>query len=122
MANILIVDDEEDIVQIFGEILRRDGHEVRGCYNGTEALEEIEKEKPDLLVLDVMMPVMDGWEVCHKIKTDEKLKDIKVVMLTVRKSYQDKIKSFYESLADWHIAKPIDKDRFLEEIKNILEK
>ncbi|MEE9593899.1 MAG: response regulator [Candidatus Hydrothermarchaeales archaeon] len=120
MVNILIVDDEVDIVTLFGEMLRREGHEVRGCYNGKEALEEIEKEKPDLLILDVMMPIMDGWEVCHKIKTDEKTKDIKVEMLTVRRSYQDKIKSFNESLADWHIAKPIDKDRFLEEIRNIL--
>lgn len=120
MANILLVDDEADIVKVFGEILRREGHNVRGCYNGKEALEAIRRDKPDVLILDVMMPVLDGWEVCHTLKTNQKTKDIKIVLLTVRSSYQDKVKSFYESLADWHIAKPIDKDRFVEEIRNIL--
>ncbi len=120
MAKILLVDDEPDIVKVYGDILKKDGHEVTGCTSGKAALEEVERDKPDLIILDVMMPDMDGWEVCNRIKTDEKTKGIPVVMLTVRKSYQDKVKSFYESLADWHLAKPIDKVSFLEEIRKIL--
>ncbi|MEE8168805.1 MAG: response regulator [Candidatus Hydrothermarchaeales archaeon] len=122
MAKILFVDDEPDILEVFGSILRKEGHNVTAFDNGRAALEELKKdEKPDLIILDVMMPEMDGWEVCKTIKTNADTKDITVVMLTVRRSYQDKIKSFYESLADGHIAKPVDKDTFLEGIRGYLK-
>lgn len=84
MANILICDDDPTIQKIVSEFLRRNGHDVTIAKDGLDALVILMKTKPDLMVLDVMMPEINGYDVCHKIKFDPRLKDLPVVILTSR--------------------------------------
>ena len=72
MAKILVVDDEEHIVMILKDSLEFSGFQVITAYDGVEALERVEKDQPDLIVLDIGMPKLDGWEVCRRLKSDEK--------------------------------------------------
>lgn len=120
MTKIMVVDDEPDIIYLVTKILSGEGYTVVGMSSGEEALENIKKEKPDLILLDVMMPSLDGWETCKRIKEDKDTKDTPVVMLTVKSEDADKIQSFDYAIADWHIAKPIDKTKFVRTIKWLL--
>ncbi len=84
MAHILICDDDPGILKLMGEFLKRDGHEVTIAKDGIDALVFLKKEKPDLLVLDVVMPELNGYDVCHNIKFDVRLKDLPIILLTAR--------------------------------------
>ncbi|MDI6655200.1 MAG: response regulator [Candidatus Hydrothermarchaeota archaeon] len=118
---IMVVDDEPDIRYLLRKMLEKEGYEVIEARDGRDCLERLKKERPDLILLDIMMPGMLGWEVSKKIKEDEKFKSIPVAMLTVRTAEEDKVKSLEESLADWHISKPIDREKLIETVKWLLE-
>jgi len=120
MKKIMVVDDEEDVLSLVEETLRREGFEVVSARSGREALEMVGREKPDLVLLDIMMPDMDGWEVSRRIKTDETMKDTLVSMYSVRFDDEDKVKSFDYGLADWHIMKTADRSRFVRTVKWLL--
>jgi CheY-like chemotaxis protein len=121
MARILLVDDEPSIRFLTRKILEKVGHEVVEVRDGEEGLRFLEKDRADLVLLDVMMPGMNGWEVCEKIKSDEGLKAIPVVMFTVRVSHDSMIRS-QESGAEAHINKPFDRKELLETVERVLEK
>ncbi|MFQ6137137.1 MAG: PleD family two-component system response regulator [Candidatus Hydrothermarchaeales archaeon] len=121
MSKIMLVDDEPDILLLVGEMLRGEGYDVVEVKSGVECLENIKREKPDLVLLDIMMQDIDGWEVCKKIKEDAETKDIPVAMLTVRTSEESKIKSFNYSSADAHIDKPFDKEELFSIIEGLLK-
>lgn len=120
MAKIMVVDDEADVVYIVRKILEKENHEVLEAYSGAECLTRLEKERPDLILLDVMMPSLDGWEVCKRIKNNEKTKDIVVAMLTVKAEDEDKITSLDSAQADWHISKPIEEKRLIATVHWLL--
>ncbi len=84
MARILICDDDPTVQRMVGEFLKRDGHDITVAKDGLDALVILKKDKPDLLVLDVMMPEINGYDVCHSIKFDARLKDLPIVILTSR--------------------------------------
>jgi len=113
LAKVLLVDDEPDILFLFSKILTDQGYIVFTAPNGSDALEIIKMEKPDLVLLDVMMPKIDGWELCKTIRDDEEIKKTLVAMFTVKSIDEDYLRSFDEATADWHIAKPIDTGKFL---------
>lgn len=121
MSKILVIDDEPDIVYLIRLILEKEGYEVVEANSGTQGLELAKKEKPDLILLDVMMPDMLGWEVCRRIKADKELRKVPVAMLTVKSAAEDKLKSLEEAKADWHIAKPIDRDKLLSTVEWLLK-
>lgn len=121
MTKIMIVDDEKDFVHIITTMLKKEGYEVMEAYNGKECLDKLRTEKPDLILLDIMMPGIDGYDICKIIKGDEKTRSITVAMFTVKTDDADKIKSLEESLADWHISKPIDKEELINMVKWLLE-
>ncbi|MBU2560478.1 response regulator [archaeon] len=122
MGKILAVDDNEKITQIITRMLENDGHEVITANSGAECLKILKTVKPDLILMDVMMPNMDGWETVHEIKKDKSNKDIKISMLTIRNTENDMIKSIDgDSGADWHLAKPISKKRLLEDVEWLLK-
>jgi CheY-like chemotaxis protein len=121
MKKILVIDDEPDIVFLIKLILEKEGYRVIEANSGSEGLELAKKEKPDLILLDVMMPDMLGWEVSKKIKSDKELQKIPVAMLTVKSAAEDKLKSLEEARADWHIAKPIDRDKLISTVAWLLE-
>ncbi len=120
MTKILVVDDEPDIIYLVTKILGGEGYTVVGATSGEEAIPKIKKEKPDLVLLDVMMPNLDGWETCKRIRADKEIKNTLIAMLTVKSEDADKIQSFDYAIADWHIAKPIDKPKFMRTVKWLL--
>jgi two-component system alkaline phosphatase synthesis response regulator PhoP len=122
MSKIMVVDDEENIVKIVKTMLESAGHDVITANSGRECLEILKHEKPDLILMDVMMPGMDGWETCRKIKENSETKDIIVSMLTVKSEDEDKVKSFDEAIADWHISKPIRKERLVQTVEWLLKR
>ena len=121
MSKVMVVDDEEAIRYIVRKMLESDGHEVLEAEGGKECLEIIKNEKPDLVLMDVMMPEMDGWEVAKEIKKDSANKDIIISMLTIKSEDEDKIKSLDEAYA-WHITKPIKKDTLLQSVDWLLKR
>ncbi len=121
MTKILIVDDETDLRFVIGKMLEREGYEVVEAQSGEDALELLKEIVPDLILLDVMMPGIDGWVTCSKIKGGQKTSNIPVVMLTAKVSDEDKVKALEECGAEWHVSKPIDRKKFLETVKWVLE-
>ena len=100
---VLIVDDEKNIVDILSFNLKKEGYEITIAYDGKAALEEYEKKRPDLILLDVMLPVLDGFEVCRRIRSVDNITPI--IMLTAREEETDKVLGL-ELGADDYITKP----------------
>lgn len=115
---ITVVDDDPDLVEAVCMKLESRNYRVDRAYDGEEAMEKLRKEKPDLVILDVMMPRKNGWVACDEIKNDEDLKDIIVVMLTaVGDAVQSTSYTHHDgktTLADDYIPKPIDMDKLME--------
>ena len=122
MANkIMVVDDEPDVVDLVKLVLESDGFKVVTAYSGKEALEKIGKEMPDLVLLDIMMPQMDGWEVYSRIRANPKTKDIPVAMLTAKSQSIDKMIGLHVVQVDDYITKPFGRSELLERVKRILK-
>ena len=126
-AKILIVEDEPQINRLIELVLLSDGfYNVKKSFDGAEALESIKSEKPDLILLDVMLPSLDGFTLCKKIKEDEYLKNIQVIMLTAKKMEEDVLEGF-ESVAeefrfrvrviDATLSKEEIRDKIIQEIE-----
>ncbi len=116
---VLIVEDEESLLKLESILLTTKGYEVRGVANGRAALEALEAELPDLVLLDVMLPEMDGFEVCRRIKNDPKTAAIPVVMLTAKKTAEDMAKGD-EVGADRYITKPFKSVMVIETMEQLL--
>jgi len=118
---IVLAEDEPQIARLIEFKLKKEGYEVTWKENGEEALEAIKAEKPDLVLLDVMMPVMGGYEVLRRLKEDENLKSIPVVMLTARAQERDVVKGIDLGAEDY-ITKPFHPAELLARVKRILGK
>jgi DNA-binding response OmpR family regulator len=121
-SKLLIVDDEAHIRMLLEqtlEDLQDDGVEILTASDGEEALETIKAEKPDLVFLDVMMPKINGFEVCKTVKHELGMNDIYIVMLTAKGQEYDKQKGT-EVGADLYMTKPFDPDEILEKAKEVL--
>jgi DNA-binding response OmpR family regulator len=116
VSKIMVVDDEVKILGIVRELLQEEDYEVMVADSGKMCLEILENKKPDLILMDVMMPHMDGWETVKKIKEDESNKDIKISMLTVKSTSDDMVKSLEDVGADWHLTKPINRTKLIEAV------
>lgn len=116
---ILVVDDEMYIVNILDFTLATDGLEVVSAANGEEALRKAMERTPDLIILDVMMPKIDGFEVCRALKAKEETKDIPVILLTAKDRDVDKEKG-KEAGADLYVTKPFSPTRLLDEVRGLL--
>jgi DNA-binding response OmpR family regulator len=121
LKKILIVDDEVDLVETVRFPLEMEGFNVLVSYNGEDALNQARKEKPDLIILDLMLPKLDGYKVCRLLKFDEKYKHIPILMLTARTQEKDKIMGM-ETGADEYITKPFEMDDLMERVKSHLNK
>ena len=122
---ILVVDDDPDLVESVAMKLENDGYRVNKAYDGVEAWEQIKAERPQMLILDVMMPRKNGYELCDEIKKDNAYKDITVLLLT---AVADAVPSTTythmdgkTTLADDFIPKPIDMDKLMEIVKDNLD-
>lgn len=118
---ILLVDDEPDILEIVGYNLDKEGYDVYTTNNGLEAIEIAKKEIPDLIILDVMMPDMDGMETCYQMRSIPKLKDTLITFLSARGEDYSQIAGF-EAGADDYITKPVKPRVLLSKVKAMLRR
>lgn len=117
---ILAVDDEKSIIRLIEVNLKREGYEVITAGDGKEALEKVAQEQPDLVVLDVMMPFLDGFEVLTSMKKDPDTRDIPVIMLTAKAQDAD-VFNGYRSGADCYLTKPFNPKELNTFVKRIFE-
>ncbi|TPN82980.1 response regulator [Aquimarina algicola] len=118
---ILIVDDEKSIVLAVESILSTKGYTVEKAYNGKEGLEIAKTFKPDLILLDVMMPFVDGFEFSKLVRSDEDLQDTKIIFITAKGEINDK-KDGYSKGGDDYIVKPFSTEQLLSRIEFLLGK
>lgn len=118
---ILLVDDEVQLVEVVKMRLEANNYEVILAYDGQEALDKARKAKPDLIILDLMLPKIDGYKVCRMLKFDEKYKNIPIVMFTARAQESDE-KLGLEVGADAYIVKPFEPEMLLGKIAELLSK
>ncbi|MFN5889192.1 MAG: response regulator transcription factor [Bacteroidota bacterium] len=121
LPKILVVDDELDILELIRHTLAKEGFEVHVAANGAQALDQTSKVNPEIILMDVMMPVMDGMEACRQLKENPDTKNIPVVFLTARSEEFAELAGF-EAGADDYIAKPIRPRVLLSRIKAILRR
>ena len=119
MPRILIVDDEPNIVLALEMLMKREGYEIRTVGDGEKAVEAAGTFRPDLILLDVMMPRMDGYEVCQRIRSDDSLKGIFIVMLTAKGREVEKEKGLALG-ADLYITKPFSTREVVHKVKEML--
>lgn len=121
MAKILIAEDEPDIRELVAFTLRFGGYEVVTASNGEEAVQLARRENPDLILLDVRMPRMTGYDACREIKADPNLKTTPVVFLSA-KGQENEIQAGIESGAEEYLLKPFAPDQLMQRVKAILAK
>ena len=117
---ILVVDDEDDILTFLGLVLQEKGYEVLKAGGGQEALTQAQMAKPDLVLLDIMMPEMDGWEVLKLLRVDEATAKVPVAMLSARTDAQDRVQGLQEGAVDY-IFKPFSLQDLLNKIESIFD-
>ena len=120
-GKVLVVDDEEYIQHILNFSFGAEGYEVVTAADGEEALAKARNEKPDIIVLDIMMPKMDGYEACRKLKSDPKTKDIPVILLTAKGRDVDR-KLGSEAGADDYVVKPFSPGRLIERVEGMMKR
>ncbi len=119
MKKILIVDDEADIIEILQFVLEAQGYECITASDGEEGLRLARESSPDLIILDVMMPKINGYKISRLLKYDSKYKDIPILMITARSQEEDKLIG-EETGADEYITKPFQVDYVVEKVKSYL--
>ena len=120
-SKILLVDDEEDILEFLSYNLKKEGFRIDTANNGISALKKLEKSKPALIILDVMMPEMDGIEVCEKIREQDKFDDVLILFLTARSEEYSELAGFSAG-ADDYITKPIKPKLLVSRVNAILKR
>lgn len=119
MASILVVDDEKDIVELLTFLLQKDGHQVIPAYNGKEALEAVELKSPDLIILDIMMPEMDGYEVHARLSQNQITRSIPIIILTAKAKMRDLFEVAANIVA--YVEKPFDPKSLREKVREALD-
>lgn len=121
MKRILCIEDDIDMLDLFRVLLTRHGFSFRGATKGQEGLDLIRQEKPDLVILDIMMPVMDGWQVYQQMKNDESTRDIPTIVVTAKSQLIDKVLGLEIAKVDDYIGKPFSPNELLDSISKVLK-
>ena len=116
--NILVVEDDRNISELIRMYLEKEGFEVRLAYDGGKAVEEFEREQPDMVLLDIMLPVLDGWQVCQRIRQRAKTP---IIMLTAKSDVTDRITGL-EMGADDYLVKPFEMKELMARINAVLRR
>ncbi len=117
---ILVVDDQIDLVKTIQFALELEQYQVLVSHNGEDALKQAREENPDLILLDIMLPKLDGYKVCRLLKFDEKYKHIPILMMTAKSQEKDKLIG-KETGADEYVTKPFDIDELMRKVKTYLK-
>ena len=118
-SKILFVDDERDLVEVARVYLENHGYLFNGAYDGLQGIQKVQEERPDLIILDVTMPRLTGWDVLRLLQGDPETADIPVLMLTAKSQDQDKARG-WELGCTWYHTKPFDFDELIVVIERIL--
>ena len=116
---ILIADDEPNIVLALEFLMKKEGYEVQTVSDGEHALRAIEQSPPDLILLDIMMPKLDGYEVCQRIRSNPSLKDLVIIMLTAKGREVEREKGLALG-ADFYITKPFSTREVVQKVREVL--
>ena len=119
-AKILYIEDDQEMIDLVCLILTRKGYQVKGAQGGRNGLEAIRNEDFDLLLLDLMMPDLDGWDLYHIIKADEKTRDIPVIVITAKSQPIDKVLGLYIAKVNDYISKPFHPEDLVNSIEKVL--
>ena len=119
-TRILCIEDEPEMIELMKLILRREGYDVTGAVGGKEGLDAIRREKPDVILLDLMMPEVDGWEVYRQMKADDELKEIPVIIVTAKAQSIDKVLGLYIAKVDDYITKPFGPSELSRSVRKVL--
>jgi DNA-binding response OmpR family regulator len=117
---VVCIEDEPAMIDLIRLILTRKGYEVFGAMGGREGLEAIQNHKPDIVLLDLMMPDMDGWEVYQKMKANDATKNIPVIVVTAKAQSIDKVLGLHIAKVDDYITKPFGPQELVDSIEKVL--
>lgn len=117
---ILVVDDDQRTLKLVGLILDREGYDVTAVQSGAEGLEKARAQSPDLVILDVMMPGLNGYEVAHQLRSDPLTADVPILMLTGRAQLEDRMIGL-ESGADDYVTKPVRPRKLVSRVESLLD-
>ena len=119
-VKVVCIEDEPEMIELIKLILRRRNFELIGAVGGREGLNTVRKVKPDLVLLDLMMPDMDGWEVYQQMKADEDLNDIPVIVVTAKAQSIDKVLGLHIAKVDDYVTKPFGPQELLASVRKVL--
>ena len=120
--HILFIEDETEMIDLIRIILGRKGFDVEGATGGEDGLKKVHERKPDLVLLDLMMPDIDGWEVYQQMKADETTRDIPVIIVTAKAQNIDKVLGLQIAKVDDYISKPFSPEDLLSSVERVLER
>ncbi len=119
---VVCIEDEPEMIDLVKLILGRKGFELTGAMGGREGLDAMRRIKPDLVLLDLMMPDMDGWEVYQQMKADEELKNIPVIVVTAKAQSIDKVLGLHIAKVDDYVTKPFGPQELLQSVEKVLSR
>ena len=119
---VVCIEDEQEMIDLVKLILEQQGFEVFGAVGGVEGLEQIAQVNPDLVLLDLMMPGMDGWEVYQKMKASEPMRHIPVIIVTAKAQSIDKVLGLHIAKVDDYVTKPFGPRELVESVQKVLAK
>lgn len=120
LKRLVYIEDEEEMIDLVRLILNRRGFEVIGANGGREGLDIVRRELPDLVLLDLMMPDMDGWDVYQQMKAEEATRDIPVIVVTAKAQSIDKVLGLHIAKVEDYIAKPFSPQELLDSVEKVL--
>ncbi len=119
-VSILYIEDDPEMIDLVTLILTRQGYQVSGANGGRKGLEQAQRTMPDLVLLDLMMPDMDGWDVYHQLKSSQLTRDIPVIIITARSQTIDQVLGIQIAKVDDYIIKPFRPGELIESVKKVL--
>ena len=120
-VNVLVVDDYIENVELLKELLTASGYDVTTAYDGDEALKKVEQRIPDLILLDIMMPKMDGYQVCEALRANDETKEIPIIFVTAKTEVKDWTHAIFNVGVNSYITKPINPKKLLDKVKSVLK-
>lgn len=119
---VVYIEDESEMIDLVRLILARKGYEVIGAYGGREGIDSVKKLSPDLVLLDLMMPDLDGWDVYQQMKADESTRNIPVIVITAKAQSIDRVLGLHIAKVDDYIAKPFSPQELLNSVEKVMSR
>lgn len=120
--NVIYIEDDREMIDLVSLILNRRGFRVKGAQGGREGLALVLEDQPDLILLDLMMPDMDGWDVYHQIKANESTRNIPVIIITAKAQEIDRVLGLHIAKVDDYLCKPFRPQELLDSIERVIHK